>query len=181
MIADKVRLNIGARDKAIPGFISVDCDPHVGVSVVADASDMTKWGPGGVDEIYASNILEHFPMPETARVLLSWLTALKPGGILYISVPDFAYAIKFYSTFGMTEWVRNFLWGDQGYKTAFHYAGFDERLLTKMLIDAGFSDIARVKQFNIPGRGQDCSDNVIVLNGEPWTGEQVSLNMVAVK
>lgn len=175
MIADKLKLNLGSRNRAIDGFTGMDIDPHAGVDIVGDVFDLSRFADGSVSEIYASHILEHAPHPKTLDVLKEWARVLEPGGKLYVAVPDFARTVELYQFRGLNEWVVNFLMGDQIYKTAYHYNLFDEPRLEGMLKAAGFSDSFRVEQFPI-GDEDDCSNLKSTVDGEP-----VSLNMVAVK
>lgn len=170
-----VKLNLGSRDRAIPGFIGIDCDRHPGVDVVGDISDLSAYKDMSVSEIYASHCLEHFPHTKTLSVLKEWARVLEPGGVLYVAVPDFKRVVEIYQKTGvLADWVQNFLWGDQGYKTAFHYTGFDFDRLSELLKKAGFSEASQVDSF--PVGGNDCSS----LKHE-FDGESVSLNLVAVK
>lgn len=174
--AEVVKLNLGARNRPIPGFLSMDCDPHQGIDIVGDVADLSRFADGSVSEIFASHILEHFPHPRTAAVLKEWARVLKPSGILYVAVPDFARAVELYKQAGsLTPWLKNFLWGDQGYPTAYHYTGFDESLLRAMLHEAGFLDVIRVEQFPIHAE-RDCSTNV-----STWDLKPVSLNLMGYK
>jgi 2-polyprenyl-3-methyl-5-hydroxy-6-metoxy-1,4-benzoquinol methylase len=50
---------------------------------------------GSVDVIRASHILEHFPA-QVPAVLKHWAAKLKPGGVLKIAVPDFAWIAQAY-------------------------------------------------------------------------------------
>lgn len=175
MIATALKLNLGARNRPIPGFLGIDCDAHPGVDVVADVADLSLFETGSVAEVYASHILEHFPHPRTTAVLREWARALMPGGILYVAVPDFSRAVELYQRAGLADWVVNYLWGDQGYATAFHYAGFDEHRLRALLLDTGFSEASRVDTFPV-GHPGDCSTNISNIDLKP-----VSLNIVAVR
>lgn len=176
MIASKIAgLNLGSRNRAIPDFLSMDCDPHDGVDIVGDISDLSRFADNSVGEIYASHILEHFPHTKTEAVLKEWLRVIEPGGKLYVGVPDFARAIEIYSVTGLRPWITNFLMGDQEYKTAFHYRLFDEESLSFMLRAAGFADCFRVEYFPI-GDPLDCSNMVSNIDKQ-----SVSLNMIAVK
>lgn len=175
MTAEKVRLNLGSRDRAIPGFLGMDCDQHPGVDVVGDICDLSRYADASVAEIYASHCLEHFPHVKTLDVLKEWSRVLEPGGILYVAVPDFKRTVDLYLKAGLNDWVQNYLWGDQGYPTAFHYAGFDEGRLRKLLLAAGFSEASQVEEFPV-GHPQDCSRKVSTVDGK-----SVSLNMVALK
>lgn len=175
-----LKLNLGSRDTRIPGFKNVDCDPHDGVDFVSPVEDMAVFDDGCADEIYASHILEHFSHRMTNRVLKEWARLLKKGGILYVSVPDFDRAAKLALEVGLNEWVNQFLMGDQGYETAFHYSLFNEHRLKELLLGAGFSEASKVDELPImsirPDGAKDCSRLVSTYDNKP-----VSLNMVAVK
>ncbi len=127
-----------------------------------------------MEAIYASNILEHWPIAKTVDVLKEWNRVLKKGGKLYISVPDFDAAVKLYQKVGLVKWVKYHLWGDQKHALNYHYICFTFASLAKDLSDAGFMDIQKVKFFNIGEK--DGSTNV-----NNVTYELVSLNVVASK
>lgn len=178
MIETKIAgLNLGSRNRSIPGFLNMDIDQHDGVDIVGDISDLSRFEDKSVPAIYASHVLEHFPHVKTLSVLKEWSRVLRPGGILYVAVPDFKRSIQIYQTApeGLGDWVINYLWGDQGYPTAFHYVGFDVHRLTKLLKEAGFSEVSRIDNFPI-GDPKDCSRKVSTFDNQP-----VSLNMVAIK
>lgn len=173
-VTNKIRLNLGARDKAIPGFIGIDCDPHAGIGEVGDIADLSQYADGSVAEIYASHCLEHFPHRRTLDVLLEWNRVLAKGGILYLAVPDFERTVELYQKIGLDDWVQNYVCGDQGYRTAFHYAIFDFKRLHSILMKAGFSEASRVKSFGF--LKNDCSE---LLSNVDF--KQISLNVMAVK
>lgn len=177
MIAEALKLNLGSRDRSMPGFQNVDTDPHPGVDHVMDVGDLYRFQDGSVAEIYSSNVLEHFPHVRTLEVLKDWARVLSPGGILYLSVPDFKRTIDLYHACGgvLNDWIVNFLYGDQGYKTAFHYTAFDFPRLTGILKQAGFSEVSQVDFLPI-GDKNDCSNMRSNFDGKP-----VCLNIIAVK
>jgi len=172
---ETIKLNLGARDRRIPGFKNMDIDAHAGVDFVGDVSNLSQFPDGSVDEIYASHILEHFEHHRTLAVLKEWCRVLRPGGRLLVGVPDFARAVELYQTMGLDEWIIRFLCGDQEYKTAYHYTLFDEDRLSQQLRAAGFSDVFRVEQFPLENDG-DCSNLVSTVDGQ-----NVSLNLIATK
>lgn len=169
------KINLGSRDRAIPGFLGMDIDQHEGVDIVGDISNLSMFFNGEVSEIYASHCLEHFPHTKTLDVLREWNRVLGPGGILYVAVPDFKRTVQIYQMYGLIDWVQNYLMGDQAYNTAYHYAIFDESRLRNLLVRAGFSEASTVGEFPI-GNPEDCSR-------KRFTGDGgfVSLNMVAIK
>jgi predicted SAM-dependent methyltransferase len=173
--ATNIKLNLGCRTRSKVGWLNLDCDPHPGVDFVGDAGDLSRFADGSIEAIYASHILEHFPHPETPRVLKEWARVLEPGGKLYVAVPDFERCVELYTQVGLNEWIVRFLMGDQEYKTAYHYNLFDEGRLSRKLADAGFSDSFRVEEFEDAEEGE-CSNLV-----STHDMERVSLNMVAIR
>lgn len=172
---EKLKLNLGCRNRSIPGFKGMDIDQHESVDIVGDISDLSQFGGGSVSEIYASHVLEHFPHPLTVSVLVEWNRVLENGGILYVAVPDFKRAVEIYNKMGLQDWIVNQLYGDQGYETAFHYTGFDFNRMSHILKLAGFKELSQVGTFPI-GNERDCSRNVSSIDGK-----SVSLNIIAVK
>ena len=177
MLKEAIKLNLGSRNRAIPGFQGMDCEAHPGVGIVGDVFDLRSFGDGSVSAIYASHIIEHAPHVKTLGILKEWARVLEPGGILYVAVPDFERVVELYRTCdtGLTDWMTNYLWGDQAYPTAYHYAGFDESRLRKLLLLAGFSEASRVENFHI-GDPNDCSRGK-----STFDGKSVSRNMVAIR
>ena len=170
-----MKLNLGARNRKIPGYLGVDCDAHDGVDVVSDVSNLSFLDNGSISEIYASHVLEHFSHRRTDSVLKEWGRVLRNGGILRVAVPDFKRTVELCQRMGgLFPWAINFLWGDQEYDTAYHYTAFDERLLRGKLAEAGFTDISRVESFGL--NKDDCSNLVSNIDRK-----SVSLNLVAIK
>lgn len=153
--AGGLRLNLGGRDTVIPGFKTMDLHPGPNVEYSGDISDLSRFSDGSVDEIYASHCLEHFPHPKTESVLKEWRRVLKNGAACHISVPDVDAAMTLIAKDGLTDFVRNLLWGDQGYDLAYHYAGFNFAFLARLTFKAGFSDVRRIKW--MPYEVRDCS------------------------
>lgn len=172
-----IRLNLGGcgegfLDSRIPGFLTMDL--REGADVVGDCADLSRFPDESVSDVYASNILEHWPIAKTVDVLKEWRRVLKPGGKLYVSVPDFDAAVKLYLKLGLVKWLKFHLWGDQMHPLNYHYVCFTFASLAEDLHAAGFSDIQRVKVFNIGEK--DCSRSV-----DSRTREPISLNVVATR
>jgi hypothetical protein len=169
---EPLRLNLGGRTTNIPGFKTVDLYGGSNVDIATDVSDLSMIGDRTVKTIYASHILEHFPHVKTQDVLKEWYRVMEPGGKVYIAVPDFEAVVKIYVQDGLTEWMRNFLYGDQEYDKAFHYTSFDFSSLSLSLVKAGFYDVKRIPQ--MPYGLADCSKLRYSRGSIP-----VSLNVVA--
>src|ERR1700729_1771598 len=98
-----VRLHIGCGKRFIPGFVHVDIQPARHIDVVADVRNLDFAESGSVDLVYACHLLEHFGRMEYRAVLSEWLRVLKPGGILRLSVPDFAACAALYYEQGLVD------------------------------------------------------------------------------
>ncbi len=79
------RLNLGAADRTIPGFQSVDCYQYGNVDVVADLTAAWPWVDDSVDEIAAIDIFEH--LPSTIHVMNEAWRVMKHSAVLRIVVP----------------------------------------------------------------------------------------------
>jgi SAM-dependent methyltransferase len=66
-------------------FMCVDIEPGPGVDLVADAHNMHMVQSDSVDCVVTVSTLEHVRYPQ--KVMKEILRILKPGGILYVSVP----------------------------------------------------------------------------------------------
>lgn len=56
------------------------------VDYIADAHDLPKIASGSLDYVCASHVLEHLANP--IRALWEWVRILKPGGIIWLKIPD---------------------------------------------------------------------------------------------
>lgn len=171
---DSIRLNLGGRSTRIEGFKNVDLSEDHDVDYITDVSNLSMFEDGSIEEIYASQILEHFPHVRTESVLKEWHRVLEKGGKITIGVPDFARTVEIYLEHGLIDWVVNYLYGDQVYALAYHYAPFNFARLAKLLNGVGFLNIKRIGK--MPYGINDCSGNIFNQDGK-----SVSLNVEAYK
>ena len=169
-----MNLLIGCKDTGLPGFKTVDIDPALKPDYCCDAGNLHVFSDKSADVLLCSNILEHFPLTRTDKVLKEWHRVLKPNGKLYVSVPDFEFCARNYVQNGLTTWLRYHMYGDQKTPFSFHYNIFDWPYLSASLFEAGFSKVSRLT--NLPFGLNDASalkDNRL--------GDNIALNCVAVK
>lgn len=126
-----VKLNLGAGDRLVPGYLSIDRK---------FGSEVYPLDYKEVDEIRASHVLEHFSHRETAKVLKNWVDSLKPGGVLKIAVPDFKKVCEAYLR-GDQLPIEGYVMGGHVDKDDHHGALFDDESLREMMTDAGLTDI----------------------------------------
>ena len=81
-----MKLNLGANDRRVEGFISVDvCAP---ADQIADLTYVWPWADSSVEEILAWDVIEH--LPSKRHTMNEMYRVLKHGGIARIEVPNAA-------------------------------------------------------------------------------------------
>jgi SAM-dependent methyltransferase len=85
-----MKLNIGSRDRPMPGFTSVDIRP-VGRNVKrGHAGDLGFAPDGSVELLFCNAVFEHLFPAHQLRVLREWRRVLKPNGdVVILAIPDF--------------------------------------------------------------------------------------------
>lgn len=78
-----MKLNLGANDRRIEGFISVDVCPPA--DQIADLTQPWPWPDSSVDEVLAFDVFEHLPSKRHSMNEL-W-RVLRNGGVATIEVP----------------------------------------------------------------------------------------------
>jgi hypothetical protein len=152
-----VRLNIGAGDVDVPGFLPIDRDNGKEAYPLA-------YPDGGVDEIRASHILEHFGFKEAQEVLRDWYRALKPGGRIRIAVPNFSWIAAQYVARGVdTNRLFGYAMGGQTNGNDYHKSAWNETQLRNWLTLTGFTGIREWKS-----EVQDCASLDVSLNLEGY-------------
>lgn len=153
----KLTLNVGCGDRTFDeypaGHKCINYDERAGlkkVDEVGDVRDLSRFPDEHFDYILASDIIEHFPIKSTPKVLKEWRRVLKTNGIIEFRLPDLrAICTKYvrgeYDA-KLTSWL---LYGGQDYIGNFHYVGFDRQW---------FSDVLRQNGF-VPFVGKDSDNN----------------------
>ena len=154
-------------------ILNVTPGPHV--DHVGDLRELKDFASGCASAVYLSHVLEHLPLADVAPALAELARLLEPGGLLYVSVPDLETLCRLYlhpqADAAMRLLVMRMMFGGQVDAHDFHCVGFDEALLRRLLVAAGFLDVRRVASF---GFFADTSDF------RPY-GVAISLNVVARK
>lgn len=129
-----MKLNLGAGAVPLDGYENLD--RKTGQEVYP-----LPYEDASVDEIRASHILEHFSHRSTLLVLAEWVRVLKPGGVLKIAVPDFAWIAEHYLN-GEDHPFMGYLYGGHVDENDRHGAIFDAEELSWMMGKVGLVDIA---------------------------------------
>lgn len=141
---EPIKLNLGCGNKQIKSFINIDGRKEVNPDVVMDITKISSVFEN-VDLIYTCHVLEHFPYKPLSfssitvkEVIEDWYKALKIGGELRISVPDFQAIAEHYFIHKDLNPLRAFLVGGQKYDFDQHYSVWDFNSLSKLLKEVGF-------------------------------------------
>lgn len=147
------KLHIGGTKKSHEWEI-FNIVPGDNVDHAGNALQMERFPDDTFEMIYASHILEHFDYyHELPLALLEWKRILKPGGTIFLSVPDMDIIGKIISDESLnikdTIYAMRMLFGGQTNPHDYHKTGFNFRILKWYLNRAGFKNITRVETFDI--------------------------------
>jgi SAM-dependent methyltransferase len=162
------RLNLGASERRISGYVNVDSRSESGPDVVSDVRDLSFADEHAYDVVRASHVLEHFEFPEMAAVLAEWRRVLRPGGYLVVCVPNNR-AIAWRTIVrpkGMrlddatyaNGWIQG-LFALQLEPAMRHKAVFDRKSLTKLLAANGFTVVCSLNPWLNPDGSGGYVDN----------------------
>jgi predicted SAM-dependent methyltransferase len=160
-----LRLNLGCGHLPLGDYVNVDRRELPHVDIVADVGDL-PFGPGEVDEIYSTHVLEHFPQEQLRRELLPyWRSLLKPTGIFRAVVPDADFMMREYAKDAYAyDHLREVFFGAQDYDGDFHYNMFAPEQLSGLLSEAGFERV----QFETRGRRNGlCFEMAVMARNAP--------------
>lgn len=140
------KLHLGSGGRKLEGFLQVDIEPSKFTDIVADISDLSSvFAECSISEIYSSHALEYFDLLQAPRVLVGWHKLLKPGGEIFLSVPDFDSLIEIYKRSGNLTSILGPLFGrwsnENSKQVLYHRLVYDKSTLYGIMSKAGFVDI----------------------------------------
>lgn len=158
-------LHIGCGDINLPGWVNIDARPFSHVHIVSQDISLGEFQDSSVSAIYLCHVLEHFPFAELQSVLNLFNQKLKPGGVLYLAVPDFHKIVESYTSNRDISSIMKVLMGGQEYEYNFHYSVFDHQFLSHNLSSAGFVSVMSYDPSDLLGRAfNDFSTHPMSLN-----------------
>ena len=178
-----MKLHLGCGPRHIPGFVHVDAQPAFHVDIVGPVERLPM-GNNSVSLIYASHVLEHFGRYAYKAALKEWFRVLKPGGILRLSVPDFAACAAIYYENGLADGLTGLVGliiGGQRNEYDFHKMIFDEDFLRRDLLDIGFREVRRWDWRTTEHADVDDFSQAYIPHLHKEDGRLMSLNIEAVK
>jgi predicted SAM-dependent methyltransferase len=143
-MAESLKLHVGCGKRLIPGFVHVDQVAFAHVDHVQDIRRLANFADNSASLIYACQVIEYFDREEVVGILTDWQRVLAPGGILRLSVPNFAVICKLYQSGVTLDKFLGTLYGripdgKNGY--VYHRTTYDERSLSELLGKLGFKEI----------------------------------------
>jgi predicted SAM-dependent methyltransferase len=151
-------LNLGCGSARIDNFLNIDASLVAPCDVVAGVGKL-KVSSGSVDIIYASHILEHIPRYMESKVLSEWYRVLRPGGKIYLCVPDLEVLFRIYldnlpiydTEKGkyLVDIACFLTYGGQINKHEFHFNGYSFVTVKRLLESTGFKHIERFERSNL--------------------------------
>jgi len=176
-----LKLHLGCGKRYIPGFVHIDAIEYPHVDHVATIDNLGFIGTDSVDLIYNCHVLEHFRRKDVGRVLREWLRVLKPGGVLRVSVPDFARLCDVYQKHLDINLVIGPIFGRQDYLYNIHYNVFDEKSLSALLVECGYVDVKCYDWRKTEHAGVDDYSQAYIPHMDKENGILISLNVEARK
>jgi len=169
------KLHLGGQVRA-EGWEVLNAVPGDHVDHLGNANDLSMFDDNTFSAIYASHIAEHLDYKdELINALREWFRVLTAGGKLYIGVPDMDVLCKLFLDKKQLDVQNRFkvmriMFGGHYDEYDYHVVGLNQEFLGSFLIEAGFTNLKRVKNF---GLFDDTSNMEF--------GLPISLNMIARK
>ncbi len=183
----EIKLHLGSGSKYIPGFIHIDLGNYDHVDYCADMRDLSMFEDSSVDLIYVCHALEYFDRLEVNNVLLEWNRVLKKGGILRISVPDFASIVKIYKKYGDLDHqgILGPMYGrwqnTNSDENLYHRTVYDFKSLEKVLLKNNFESVSLYDASKTEHANVDDYAQAYVPHMDSKNGILLSLNVEAIK
>lgn len=172
-----MKLHLGCGKRQIPGYIHIDALDYPHIDHVTTIDNLSFIPDNSVSVIYNCHVLEHFKRRDIPRVLGEWRRVLKPGGVLRISVPNFAALCEIYQRSKNIGLVIGPLFGRQDYLYNIHYNVFDLPSLRKNLEDAGFVNVREYDWRTVEHAAIDDYSQAYIPHMDKSSGVLVSLNV----
>lgn len=136
-----IKVNLGCGEFPLDGFINVDILPLKEVDLISDFNYPLPFKTNSIDLIYAGHVIEHLQIDKALEFLKEIYRVLKPGGKVFIVVPDFE---KVYKSVNFIE-ANKLLFVAEGTKVYMdkgrHNSFWTERDLHRVVAEIGFREV----------------------------------------
>ncbi|MDX9703662.1 MAG: methyltransferase domain-containing protein [Candidatus Auribacterota bacterium] len=138
-------IHIGCGNTIIPELIN--CDRfNIAADINLDAINLSIFPDSSVDLIENHHIIEHLSFEQANIALREWSRVLKPAGYLITTCPDIDRITLLWSQYKgsandteFSDYILKMIFGSQENEGMFHKSGYNISILSKMLIDFGFT------------------------------------------
>jgi len=139
-----LKIHLGAGNINLQGWINVDALQADHIQSTDPNFRLSEFNSNAVSEVYLSHTLEHFANDEACSLIESIYEKLQVGGIIRVSVPDFDVLVNLYlSKDRDIRSIKDALVGGQRDSYDFHKSFYNMKELTRVLKNAGFSDVCK--------------------------------------
>jgi SAM-dependent methyltransferase len=146
-----MKLNIGAGDSSLEGYIKIDYDSKRKPDLCTDIRfSVLPYEDDSVEEIVMFHTIEHIEKKHHVFLLSEFNRVLRKDGYLIITFPEFSKCAKnFIENYkGMREFWEATVFGSQVSKSDYYVCAMDSEFLRQQLIDLGFSHITIDSEIN---------------------------------
>lgn len=137
------KLNVGSYYMYLDGFTNIDVNPDCKPDIVGDIRDI-NFDDDSISLILASQVIEHFDLPDVEIIISNFYKWLKPGGFLVVEVPDVGKIMDLVEN--EKRDIKDYygaIYGNNEVMGQKHKSQFDEKLLRGILEKQGFKHIIR--------------------------------------
>jgi ubiquinone/menaquinone biosynthesis C-methylase UbiE len=144
-----MKLNLGAGENKLPGFINIDIEKSCKPDVVCNfVFEPLPYRANSIEEVTFFHCIEHIQKKLHRQVLLNIWRVLKPGGKLYISYPEFIKCVENWKKNykGLKEFWEATIFGRQLYPSDTHVCIMNTPDFIEELKSIGYKDIITVPE-----------------------------------
>jgi predicted SAM-dependent methyltransferase len=140
-----MKLHLGCGTKYLPGFTHIDIAEFSHIDHISNIDNLSFISDASVEQIYSSHAFEYFDRNQASGVLLEWNRVLRPGGCLYLTVPDIQALIAIYSETKNLNSIIGPLFGRwvNDENIIYHRTTWDFDSLSLTLENCGFSLVSK--------------------------------------
>lgn len=140
------RLNLGCGNDIMEGFINIDIRELSGIDIRADIVRLPI-KDSSIELIMLNDVLEHFRLEVSIKVLKECYRALVDDGQLNIRVPDIIGLTGLVKEDKVTAFnYQEFIYGGQDYSKNFHKSGYTPQFLAGICAAVGFRRIDLIEK-----------------------------------
>jgi SAM-dependent methyltransferase len=144
-------LNLGSGNAPIEGATNLDRPDW-------NAPYLLEYQSGTVESVHMHHFLEHLDADDARQMLIECERVLKPGGVIYLTVPHAMSAIGYQAPDHRTYWT------EEGLQDTFYSAGYDSAYGHKWMMDIVWMMVGGVRFHNLCVMAQIAK----WLDGEPY-------------